>query len=79
MGEKLAVYDEVVVECSEPWLEAPQALILPHNGRTFEVQVRPRQLHTTLRHKNDVKSGVMSWMHVIGSAVSIATTSVPFY
>ena len=39
MGEKLLVYDEVQVECTRPWLEAPQALILPHNGRNFEVQV----------------------------------------
>jgi len=39
MGEKLQVYDEVEVECTAPWLEAPHALILPHNGRNFEVQV----------------------------------------
>lgn len=39
MGEKLQVYDEVQVECTAPWLEAPHALILPHNGRNFEVQV----------------------------------------
>ncbi|KAL0024941.1 hypothetical protein WJX77_004746 [Trebouxia sp. C0004] len=41
MGEKLLVYDEVQVECTAPWLEAPHALILPHNGRNFEVQVDP--------------------------------------
>ena len=41
MAAKLQVYDEVVLECSQPWLEAPGALILPHNGRMFEVKVRP--------------------------------------
>lgn len=45
MDKKLSVYDEVVVECTAPWLEAPQTLILPHNGRTFEVQVRWQHLH----------------------------------
>ena len=39
MAAKLQVYDEVVLECSQPWLEAPGALILPHNGRMFEVKV----------------------------------------
>ena len=40
MADKLQVYDEVVLECSQPWLEAPGALILPHNGRMFEIKVR---------------------------------------
>lgn len=39
MDKKLLVYDEVHMECTAPWLEAPHALILPHNGRNFEVQV----------------------------------------
>ena len=39
MAAKLQVYDEVVLECTQPWLEAPGALILPHNGRMFEVKV----------------------------------------
>lgn len=43
MAAKLQVYDEVVLECSQPWLEAPGALILPHNGRMFEVKVRSTQ------------------------------------
>ena len=42
MGERLQVYDEVVLECTAPWFQAPQALILPHNGRTFEVKASPR-------------------------------------
>ncbi|KAL0038695.1 hypothetical protein WJX79_003623 [Trebouxia sp. C0005] len=41
MDKKLLVYDEVHMECTAPWLEAPHALILPHNGRNFEVQVDP--------------------------------------
>jgi len=45
MGEKLLVYDEVQVECTAPWLEAPHALILPHNGRNFEVQVTLPEYH----------------------------------
>lgn len=40
MGDKLQVYDELKVECTAPWLEAPATLILPHNGRSFEVQVQ---------------------------------------
>lgn len=43
MAAKLQVYDEVVLECSQPWLDAPGALILPHNGRMFEVKVRSTQ------------------------------------
>ena len=39
MAAKLQVYDEVVLECTQPWLEAPGALILPHNGRMFEAKV----------------------------------------
>lgn len=39
MAAKLQVYDEVVLECTQPWLEAPGALILPNNGRMFEVKV----------------------------------------
>lgn len=39
MAAKLQMYDEVVVKCSQAWLEAPGALILPHNGRMFEVKV----------------------------------------
>ncbi len=50
MSEKLQVYDEVVVECTAPWLEAPHALILPHNGRNFEVQVNPTGLAEGLHY-----------------------------
>ena len=39
MGEKLQVYNEVMLECTAPWIDAPKALILPHNGRNFEVRV----------------------------------------
>ena len=39
MDEKLQVYSEVTLECTGPWIQAPKALILPHNGRTFEVKV----------------------------------------
>lgn len=38
MEEKLQVYDEVLLECTAPWFQAPKALILPHNGRSFEVK-----------------------------------------
>ena len=48
MGDKLQVYDEVVLDCTQPWLEAPNALILPHNGRMFEVKVKLTALHCTV-------------------------------
>lgn len=38
MAEKLQVYNEVTLECTAAWIDAPQALILPHNGRNFEVK-----------------------------------------
>ena len=54
MAAKLQVYDEVVLECSQPWLEAPGALILPHNGRMFEVKVHlslfALALHSSVRN-----------------------------
>ena len=38
MGEKLQVYNEVMLECTASWIDAPRALILPHNGRNFEIK-----------------------------------------
>lgn len=38
-GERLAVEDKLVLETTAPWLDAPSTLLLPHNGRTFEIKV----------------------------------------
>ena len=38
MEDKLQVYNEVMLECTAPWIDAPKALILPHNGRNFEIK-----------------------------------------
>lgn len=40
-SEKLAVEDRLVVRSTAGWVKSPQALLLPHNGRGFEIQVRP--------------------------------------
>ena len=38
-AERLAVEDYVTLRATAPWVDAPQSLLLPHNGRTFEIRV----------------------------------------
>ena len=37
--ERLAVEDYMVLQSTAPWLDCPSQLIVPHNGRTFELKV----------------------------------------
>ena len=37
--ERLAVEDYMVLQSTAPWLDCPSRLIVPHNGRTFELKV----------------------------------------
>ena len=37
--ERLAVEDYMVLQSTAPWLDCPSCLIVPHNGRTFELKV----------------------------------------
>jgi hypothetical protein len=36
---RLQIEDKLLLEASQPWVEAPSALLLPSGGRTFEVKV----------------------------------------
>ncbi|GMH33052.1 hypothetical protein BSKO_00886 [Bryopsis sp. KO-2023] len=42
--EKLAIEDRLSLKSTQPWLSCPEALLLPHNGRAFEVKVDPTGL-----------------------------------
>ncbi len=37
----LAVEDRLLLSATAPWVACPAALLLPHNGRTFELRVTP--------------------------------------
>ena len=50
MSDKLRVYDELTLKCTAPWVEAPSTLVVPHNGRNFEVQVNPVGLEPGLHY-----------------------------
>lgn len=41
MRTRLSIEDKLLLECSQSWVQAPSALILPSGGRSFEVKVRP--------------------------------------
>ena len=49
-GERLAVEDRLEVVPSAPWVSAPPALLLPHNGRTFDVHVHAASLPPGLHY-----------------------------
>ena len=37
---RLAIEDKLLLRASQPWVEAPSALLLPSGGRSFEVKAR---------------------------------------
>lgn len=37
-GECLEVEDKVLLSSSADWVDFPDLLLLPHNGRTFEIK-----------------------------------------
>ncbi len=38
---RLLIEDKLLLESSQPWVEAPSALLLPAGGRNFEIKARP--------------------------------------
>ena len=79
MGEKLQVYDEVQVECTAPWLEAPHALILPHNGRNFEVQVTVSEASSGLGQLHTASVIFMAHRHASAYAHNVFCIAVASY
>ena len=39
VAARLQIEDKLLLRCSQPWVEAPSALLLPSGGRSFEVKV----------------------------------------
>lgn len=39
-AECLQVEDKVLLRSTADWVDFPQILLLPHNGRNFEIKVR---------------------------------------
>ena len=52
MRARLAIEDKLLLRASQPWVEAPSALLLPSGGRSFEVKARCASIyfHMSLDH-----------------------------
>ena len=47
--EHLAVEDQLTLTATQTWVHAPAALLLPQNGRTFEILVRFTQSRVSVK------------------------------
>lgn len=50
MRIRLGIEDQLRLESSQPWVEAPSALLLHSGGRTFEVKVDATSLPEGLHY-----------------------------
>lgn len=56
LTERLAVEAKLKLKCTVSWVTAPELLLLPHNGRSFEIEINPLQLEEGVLHYAEVQA-----------------------